>query len=132
MDVLCLDLEGGLVPEVWQAVARATEVDGLLKTTRDIPVYEDLMNYRLELLDEHNITLSDVQAQIAKLQPLPVGIDASHNTSLYARALAIASEVGRDRLLYASFTLRADASSKDRSAALHATMRIGAERGKCK
>ena len=71
MDVLCLDLEGVLVPEVWQAVARSTEVDGLLKTTRDIPVYEDLMNYRLELLDEHNITLSDVQAQIAKLQPLP-------------------------------------------------------------
>ena len=42
MDVLCLDLEGVLVPEVWQAVAHATEVEGLLKTTRDIPVYEDL------------------------------------------------------------------------------------------
>lgn len=41
MDVLCLDLEGVLVPEVWQAVAHATEVEGLLKTTRDIPVYED-------------------------------------------------------------------------------------------
>ena len=71
MDVLCLDLEGVLVPEVWQAVARATEVDGLLKTTRDIPVYEDLMNYRLQLLEEHNITLSDVQAQITTLKPLP-------------------------------------------------------------
>ena len=71
MDVLCLDLEGVLVPEVWQAVAKATQVDGLLKTTRDIPVYEDLMNYRLELLAQHAITLSDVQAQIAKLQPLP-------------------------------------------------------------
>ena len=64
-----------------------------------------------------------------KLQPLPVGIDASHNTSLYARALALASEVARDRLLYASFTLRADASSKDRNDALHAARRIGAERG---
>ena len=71
MDVLCLDLEGVLVPEVWQAVAKATQVDGLLKTTRDIPVYEDLMNYRLKLLAEHAITLSDVQKQIAKLQPLP-------------------------------------------------------------
>ncbi len=71
MDVLCLDLEGVLVPEVWQAVAKATQVDGLLKTTRDIPVYEDLMNYRLKLLAEHGITLSDVQTQIAKLQPLP-------------------------------------------------------------
>lgn len=71
MDVLCLDLEGVLVPEVWQAVAQATEVEGLLKTTRDIPVYEDLMNYRLQLLAEHDITLSDIQAQIATLTPLP-------------------------------------------------------------
>ena len=71
MDVLCLDLEGVLVPEVWQAVAHATEVEGLLKTTRDIPVYEDLMTYRLELLEQHDITLSDVQEQIAKLEPLP-------------------------------------------------------------
>jgi len=71
VDVLCLDLEGVLVPEVWQAVAEATQVDGLLKTTRDIPVYEDLMNYRLKLLAEHAVTLSDIQAQIAKLQPLP-------------------------------------------------------------
>ncbi len=71
MDVLCLDLEGVLVPEVWQAVAGATQVEGLMKTTRDIPVYRDLMNYRLKLLEEHDITLSDVQAQIAKLQPLP-------------------------------------------------------------
>ena len=71
MDVLCLDLEGVLVPEVWQAVAGATQVEGLMKTTRDIPVYEDLMNYRLKLLEEHDITLSDVQVQIAKLQPLP-------------------------------------------------------------
>ncbi|MEE6246484.1 MAG: bifunctional phosphoserine phosphatase/homoserine phosphotransferase ThrH [Pseudomonadota bacterium] len=71
MNVLCLDLEGVLVPEVWQAVAHATEVEGLLKTTRDIPVYEDLMKYRLELLEQHDITLSDVQEQIAKLEPLP-------------------------------------------------------------
>ena len=71
MDVLCLDLEGVLVPEVWQAVAHATEVEGLLKTTRDIPVYEDLMKYLLELLKQHDITLSDVQEQIAKLEPLP-------------------------------------------------------------
>ncbi len=75
MDVLCLDLEGVLVPEVWQAVAHATEVEGLLKTTRDIPVYEDLMKYRLELLEQHDITLSDVQEQIAKLEPLPGAYD---------------------------------------------------------
>ena len=71
MDVLCLDLEGVLVPEVWEAVAEKTGVEGLLKTTRDIPVYDDLMQYRLGLLAEHDITLSTIQGEIAKLEPLP-------------------------------------------------------------
>ena len=70
MNVLCLDLEGVLVPEVWQAVAQATGVEALMKTTRDIPVYDDLMTYRLGLLDEHGITLADIQNEIAKLEPL--------------------------------------------------------------
>jgi phosphoserine/homoserine phosphotransferase len=48
VDILCLDLEGVLVPEVWQAVAKETQIPELLKTTRDIPNYDDLMNYRLE------------------------------------------------------------------------------------
>ena len=71
MDILCLDLEGVLVPEVWQAVAEKTGVEGLLKTTRDIPVYDDLMQYRLGLLAEHDIRLSTIQGEIAKLVPLP-------------------------------------------------------------
>ena len=71
MDVLCLDLEGVLVPEVWEAVAEKTGVKGLLKTTRDIPVYDDLMQYRLGLLAEHDITLSTIQGEIALLEPLP-------------------------------------------------------------
>ena len=58
MDVLCLDLEGVLVPEVWQAVARETQIPELLKTTRDIPNYDDLMNYRLAIIEEPGITLS--------------------------------------------------------------------------
>jgi phosphoserine/homoserine phosphotransferase len=66
-----LDLEGVLVPEVWQAVAAATGIEGLTKTTRDIPVYDDLMNYRLGLLREHDVTMSTIQAEIAKLAPLP-------------------------------------------------------------
>ncbi|MDB2595616.1 bifunctional phosphoserine phosphatase/homoserine phosphotransferase ThrH [Pseudomonadales bacterium] len=70
MDILCLDLEGVLVPEVWQAVARETQLPELLKTTRDIPVYEDLMDYRLDILHKQGITLTDIQTEIAKLKPL--------------------------------------------------------------
>ena len=70
LDILCLDLEGVLVPEVWQAVARETQLPELLKTTRDIPVYEDLMDYRLDILHKQGITLTDIQTEIAKLKPL--------------------------------------------------------------
>ena len=70
LDILCLDLEGVLVPEVWQAVARETQLPELLKTTRDIPVYEDLMDYRLDILHMQGITLTDIQNEIAKLKPL--------------------------------------------------------------
>lgn len=75
MNILCLDLEGVLVPEVWQAVAHATQVEGLNKTTRDIPVYDDLMQYRLGLLAEHDIAMSTIAAEIAKLTPLPGAVD---------------------------------------------------------
>lgn len=75
MDILCLDLEGVLVPEVWQAVAKETQIPELLKTTRDIPNYDDLMNYRLGIIDQHDITLSQIQAEIAKLAALPGAAD---------------------------------------------------------
>ena len=75
MDILCLDLEGVLVPEVWQAVARSTGVEALQKTTRDIPVYDDLMQYRLEILRQHDITLSTITEQIDHLEPLPGAYD---------------------------------------------------------
>ena len=75
LDILCLDLEGVLVPEVWQAVAKETQIPELLKTTRDIPNYDDLMNYRLGIIDQHDITLSQIQAEIAKLAPLPGAAD---------------------------------------------------------
>ena len=70
LDILCLDLEGVLVPEVWQAVAKETQLPELLKTTRDIPVYEDLMDYRLDILRAQGITLTDIRNEIAKLTPL--------------------------------------------------------------
>ena len=71
MNVLCLDLEGVLIPEIWQAVATTTGVNELQKTTRDIPVYDDLMSFRLRLLDQNRIGLSQIQKDIETLDPLP-------------------------------------------------------------
>ncbi len=70
MDILCLDLEGVLVPEVWQAVARETKIEELKATTRDIPDYDELMRYRLRLLKENNLGLPDIQAVIAEMKPI--------------------------------------------------------------
>ena len=71
MNILCLDLEGVLVPEVWPAVAQRTGIAALTKTTRDIPVYDDLMRMRLAELERHDVTLSAIRAVIAELEPLP-------------------------------------------------------------
>ncbi|MCW5700646.1 MAG: bifunctional phosphoserine phosphatase/homoserine phosphotransferase ThrH [Rhodospirillales bacterium] len=75
MDLVCLDLEGVLVPEVWINVAKATGVDSLSLTTRDIPDYDTLMRHRLGLLDEHNLSLDDIQAVIGEMAPLPGATD---------------------------------------------------------
>ena len=75
MNVLCLDLEGVLVPEIWQAVARDTGIQALDKTTRDIPVYDDLMQMRLQELSRHDLTLSAIRAVIAGLAPLPGAVE---------------------------------------------------------
>ncbi|OQX29349.1 MAG: phosphoserine phosphatase [Spirochaeta sp. LUC14_002_19_P3] len=70
MEVVCLDLEGVLVPEIWIAVAQKTKLDELKLTTRDISDYDELMNYRLKILDREKIHLGDIQAVIAGLEPL--------------------------------------------------------------
>lgn len=75
MEVACLDLEGVLVPEVWIAFAELTGIDELRATTRDIPDYDVLMKQRLALLDQHDLKLPDIQAVIAKLEPLPGAIE---------------------------------------------------------
>lgn len=67
----CLDLEGVLIPEIWQNVARALGVEELNLTTRDIPDYHQLMRYRLEILDRRHITLVDIQRVIGGMDPLP-------------------------------------------------------------
>ncbi|MFW6094618.1 MAG: bifunctional phosphoserine phosphatase/homoserine phosphotransferase ThrH [Pseudomonadota bacterium] len=70
MNVLCLDLEGVLIPEIWQGVADRTGIDALRKTTRDIPVYDDLMQLRLDVLNEHGVPLTTIQDVIDGLEPL--------------------------------------------------------------
>ncbi|MBE5890139.1 MAG: bifunctional phosphoserine phosphatase/homoserine phosphotransferase ThrH [Lachnospiraceae bacterium] len=71
MNVVCLDLEGVLVPEIWIAFAEATGIPELKKTTRDEPDYDKLMNYRIAILKEHGLGLKEIQDTIATIDPLP-------------------------------------------------------------
>ena len=71
MQVVCLDLEGVLVPEIWIKFAERTGIEALKATTRDIPDYDVLMQQRLRLLDENNLDLSSIQEVIAGLEPMP-------------------------------------------------------------
>ena len=71
MEIVCLDLEGVLVPEIWINFARRTGIKALEATTRDIPDYDVLMQQRLRILDEHKLGLKDIQAVIADMGPLP-------------------------------------------------------------
>jgi phosphoserine/homoserine phosphotransferase len=71
MNIVCLDLEGVLVPEIWIAFAEASGIPELKKTTRDEPDYNKLMNWRLGILKEHNLGLKEIQETIAKIDPMP-------------------------------------------------------------
>jgi len=71
MNIVCLDMEGVLVPEIWIAFAEATGIPELKRTTRDEPDYDKLMNYRLNILREHGLGLKEIQATIATIDPLP-------------------------------------------------------------
>jgi phosphoserine/homoserine phosphotransferase len=68
--IACLDLEGVLVPEIWINVADATAIEALRITTRDEPDYDKLMRNRIRILDQHNLTLRDIQAVIRRMGPL--------------------------------------------------------------
>lgn len=71
MNLVCLDMEGVLVPEIWIAFAEASGIPELKRTTRDEPDYDKLMKWRLEILKEHGLGLKEIQATIAKIDPLP-------------------------------------------------------------
>lgn len=71
MNIVCLDMEGVLVPEIWIAFSQASGIPELARTTRDEPDYDKLMTWRLGVLREHGLGLKEIQAVIAKIDPLP-------------------------------------------------------------
>ena len=71
MDIVCLDLEGVLVPEIWIAFAETVGIPELKRTTRDEPDYDKLMKFRIGILNEHGLGLKEIQDTIAKIDPLP-------------------------------------------------------------
>ena len=71
MNIVCLDLEGVLVPEIWIAFSQASGIPELTRTTRDEPDYDKLMKWRLAILKEHGLGLKEIQQTIAKIDPLP-------------------------------------------------------------
>ena len=71
MNIVCLDLEGVLVPEIWIAFAEASGIPELKRTTRDEPDYDKLMKYRIAILKEHGLGLKEIQDTIAKIEPMP-------------------------------------------------------------
>ncbi len=71
MHIVCLDLEGVLVPEIWIAFAKETGIAEFTRTTRDEPDYDKLMRWRISLLAQHGLRLNDIQSVIARMAPLP-------------------------------------------------------------
>ena len=79
MEIVCLDMEGTLTPEIWERVALDTGIEELGQTTRDIPSYEELMNMRLKIMLEKGVKLSDVQKAASALDLLPGALDFVNN-----------------------------------------------------
>ena len=71
MNMICFDLEGVLVPEIWIAFSEVSGIPELRRTTRDEPDYTKLMNWRLGILREHGLGLKEIQETIAKIDPMP-------------------------------------------------------------
>lgn len=71
MNIVCLDMEGVLIPEIWIAFAEATGIEELKRTTRDEPDYDKLMQYRLDILKQHGLGINEIQETISKMDPIP-------------------------------------------------------------
>lgn len=140
MDLACLDLEGVLVPEIWIAVADATGIEELRLTTRDIADYDELMRHRLRLLDANAIGLSQIQAVIAAMGPMPGAADFLNwlrtrfqvvilSDTFYEFAMPLMAQLGHPTLLchrlrvdadrISSYTLRQPDSKRAAVRAFH-------------
>jgi len=119
VEILCLDLEGVLVPEIWEAVAQKTQIDELLKTTRDIPDYDDLMQLRLKVVAEHDLSMSLIEEVITTLDPLPGAEDfllwarsrfqiAIISDTFYQFAMPLVAKLGGPLLLCHSLEVKND------------------------
>ncbi len=93
MDIVCLDLEGVLVPEIWIAFANASGIPELTKTTRDEPDYDKLMQWRLGILKQRNLGLKEIQSIIEQIEPLE-GAKAFLDELRTLTQVVIVSEVG--------------------------------------
>ena len=71
MEIVCFDMEGTLTPEIWEQVAKNTGIDEFNKTTRDIPSYGELMDFRLDIMSKHDLKLHDIQKAASELDLLP-------------------------------------------------------------
>jgi phosphoserine/homoserine phosphotransferase len=71
MEIVCLDMEGTLTPEIWEKIALNTGIEEFNKTTRDIPDYSELMDFRLRIMEKNNLKLSDIQKASSELDLLP-------------------------------------------------------------
>ena len=124
MQVLCLDLEGVLVPEIWIAFAERTGIAEFRRTTRDEPDYDKLMRFRIDLLGRHGLKLADIQQVIAGLAPLPGArefLDAMRerfqvivlSDTFYEFADPLMRQLGRPTLLCHRLEVDADGVVRD-------------------
>lgn len=89
MKLICLDLEGVLVPEIWVAFAEVSKIPELKKTTRDEPDYDKLMRWRLSVLKEHGLGLKEIQETIASIDPLPGAKEFLDDLRSFAQVIII-------------------------------------------
>ena len=83
MDYLCLDFEGVLIPEIWQEVSKATGIEDLMLTTQDLESYEELMDIRLKLVSDNNITIHDIMEIVEKMGRNPQGLSTDTDKNLF-------------------------------------------------
>ena len=89
MHIVCLDLEGVLVPEIWIAFSEVTGIPELKRTTRDEPDYDKLMAYRRQILHEHGLGLPQIQETIARIDPLPGAVEFLDELRSFTQAIII-------------------------------------------